>query len=341
MKRFCKPLALLLSLLLVFGLTACSKPAADSSAPESSSSQTEETDSTLDSTAPHDGEVVRPDTDRAGNPITLPENVQRVVSLAPSFTETLLDLDCADLIVGIDTQTQLYAYEELSADLPAFDMMAPDCEQIAALQPDLVIVSGMTDISGNDLYAPLTDLGICVVNIPSSTSIQGIRDDIAFLAACVGRSVEGAKLVKEMDDAIDEIAAIGATVTDKKTVYFEISAAPYCYSFGSDTFLNEMIELIGAQNIFADQSGWLSVEPESVVSANPDVILTSVNYIDDPVGELLARDGWQEVTAVKDGAVYAIDNQSSSLPNENIVAALREMAAAVYPELYTAVDAAA
>lgn len=341
MKRFCKPLALLLSLLLVFGLTACSKPAADSSTPEPSSSQTEGTDSTLDSAAPHDGEAARPDTDRAGNPITLPENVQRVVSLAPSFTETLLDLDCADLIVGIDTQTQLYAYEELSADLPAFDMMAPDCEQIAALQPDLVIVSGMTDISGNDLYAPLADLGICVVNIPSSTSIQGIRDDIAFLAACVDRPVEGAKLVKEMDDAIDEIAAIGATVTDKKTVYFEISAAPYCYSFGSDTFLNEMIELIGAQNIFADQSGWLSVEPESVVSANPDVILTSVNYIDDPVGELLARDGWQEVTAVKDGAVYAIDNQSSSLPNENIVTALREMAAAVYPELYTAVDAAA
>ena len=213
-------------------------------------------------------------------------------------------------------------------------MMAPDCEQIAALQPDLVLVSGVVDISGNDLYAPLQKLGICVANVPSSDSIQGIQDDIAFVAACVDKAAEGQALIDDLQAAIDAVAAIGSTVTDKKTVYFEIAAAPYSYSFGTGTFLNEMIELIGAENVFADQQGWLPVEQESAIATDPDIIMTNVNYIDDPVAELLGREGWQAVTAVANGQVYAIDNRSSSLPNENIVNALWQMAQAVYPELY-------
>ena len=98
-----------------------------------------------------------------------------------------------------------------------------------------------------------------------------------------------------------------------------------------------MIDLIGAENVLAGQEGWLSVEEESVVSANPDVILTNVNYIEDPVGEILARPGWEGVTAVQNGGVYTIDNKNSSLPNENIVQALKEMAKAVYPDLYEGV----
>lgn len=348
MKTYLKPLALLLALTLTLGLCACSAaPTPDAGASEpadtavSDSADTADTTDTSDTSDAADSEpsaadsdAARPATDRAGNAITLPDEVQRIVVLAPAFCETLYDLGCAERIVGIDTQTQGYAYDYLDAALPAFDMMSPDCEQIAALAPDLVLVSGMTDISGSDLYAPLKDLGICVAAIPSAESIEGIRQDIAFLAACVGRASEGARLVADLDAALDEVAAIGSTVTDKKTVYFEISAAPYCYSFGTGTFLNEMIELIGAENVLADQSGWLPVEEESAVAADPDVILTSVNYLDDPVAEILAREGWAGVTAVAKGQVYYIDAQSSGLPNENIVTALRQMAQAVYPELY-------
>jgi len=299
-------LAVLLALALVFALAGCGGSGTDQA----------------------------PAVDRSGAQIALPDKVEKIAALAPSIVETLLDLGCGDKIVAIDTQTQLNAYEALSTDLPAFDMMAPDIEQLAALGPDAVFVSGVTDISGVDLYAGLKDLGVCVINIPSSESIQGVKDDIAFIASCVGKSDEGEKIIADMTVEIDKIAEIGKTVTDKKTVYFEIAAAPYAYSFGSGTFLNEMIELIGAENVLGDQEGWLSVELESVAAADPDVILTNVNYIEDAVGELMSRDGWSGVSAVKTGEVYYIDNRSSSLPNENIVKALKEMAAAVYPDLY-------
>lgn len=321
-KKLRKVLALFLVLTTIWTLAGCRSQEAKSE------------DNTDNAAAATETVAEKPTKDRSGAEIALPDTVENVVVLAPSIAETLMDLGYAENIVAIDTQTQAYAYEELSADLPAFDMMAPDTEQLAALEPDVVFVSGMTDIGGTDPYADLKELGICVVDIPSSTSIDAIKEDILFIAQCVGKADEGQKIVDDLTAEIEEIAEIGKTITDKKTVYFEIAAAPYAYSFGSNTFLNEMIELIGAENLLADQEGWLSVETESVVAANPDVIMTNVNYVEDAVGEIKSREGWGEVSAVKNNEVYYIDNQSSSLPNENIVKALKEMAVAIYPDVY-------
>lgn len=320
MKKMKKIVAVLLAFVMMYSLVGCGNG---------------ETNSTTD-TSTYNGEatVEKPTKDRSGEEISVPENVERIVVLAPSITETLMDLGCADKIIAIDTQTKAYGYEGLSEDLPAFEMMAPDTEQLAALKPDVIFISGMTAIGGTDLYADLKDMGICVISIPSSNSIEGVKEDIRFIADCVGKTEEGEQIVATMTEEIDKIADIGKTITDKKKVYFEIAAAPNAYSFGSNTFLNEMIELIGAENILSDQEGWISVETESVISKNPDVILTSVNYIEEPVNEILSRSGWEGVNAISNKQVYYIDNQSSSLPNENIVKALKEMAVAIYPDVY-------
>ena len=95
-----------------------------------------------------------------------------------------------------------------------------------------------------------------------------------------------------------------------------------------------MINIIGAENVFADKKGWIAAEPEIVVNLNPDVILTNVNYIENPTKEILSRSGWENMKAVKDKQVYYIDNIASSIPNHNIVKALKEMAKAVYPDKY-------
>ena len=127
----------------------------------------------------------KPDTDRAGNPIALPDTVERIVCLAPSTAEILEGLGMADCLVAVDTNTA--AQMESAQALPAFDMMAPDCEAIAALAPDVVFTSGMAYISG-DPYQALIDLGIAVVDIPSSSSIAAIEEDIAFIGDVVDRA---------------------------------------------------------------------------------------------------------------------------------------------------------
>ena len=273
-----------------------------------------------------------PSTDRAGNPITLPEDPQKVICLSTSANQTLESLGLLDRVIAVDTYAPNYI--PALAELPQFDMMAPDVEQIALLEPDLIIVTGMALSDGTNPYQPLIDMGICIVIIPSSDSIQGVKDDIAFIASIFGVEQAGQALIDGMQSTIDEISAIAATITEKKSVFFEISAMPYIYSFGTGAFLDEMISLIGAENVMGDQTGWIPVTEEDAIAANPDVILTSVDYIDDPVGEIMARPGWENVTAVANSDVHYITTSYASLSNEHIINALVEMALAVYPDAY-------
>lgn len=277
-------------------------------------------------------EASLPLTDRAGNEISVPSEITKVISMAPSTTQVLEELGLTDLLIAVDSQTPYYV--EGLDELPQFDMMTPDCESILALDPDIVFVTGMSYVGSDDPYAELTEAGICVAAIPSSESIADIQEDILFISECFGMEEEGTAIVDEMTETINEVSAVAETITDKKTVLFEIACLPDIYSFGSGAFLDEMIQLIGAENVFADQEGWLAVTEESAIAANPDVILTSVNYIEDPVGEILAREGWEGVPAIQNQQVAYIDNASSSLPNQNIIIALKQMAKAVYPEEY-------
>ena len=318
-----KLLSLILALALAASAAGCAaQPASGSaSAPAPSSSVS----------APAAG---KPGTDPSGAEVNIPDEIGSVVVLAPSIAETLVALGCGELIVGCDTQSAGLA--GLPEGVPTFDLMQPDMEQLAALKPDVLFVSNMTLYDQSNPYQQLMDLGVCVLCVPTAGSIAAIQEDIAFIAAAMGKSAEGDALLADMQAELDRIAAIGAAVTDKKSVYFEIGAAPSMYSFGDGVFLNEMIELIGAENILAGQEGWLAMEAETIVAADPDVILTNVNYIDDPVAEILGRSGWEGMSAVQNGQVFYIDNMASSLSNQNIVKALDQMAKAVYPELFSA-----
>lgn len=275
---------------------------------------------------------VLPAVDPSGAAIAIPENIDSIVVLAPSIAETVVALGLGDKIVGYDLQSMGIA--GLPDDVPTFDTVTPDVEQLVALAPDVLLVSSLSLYDQEAPYQPLIDAGVCVICIPTSESIEGVKSDISFLAAALNANEAGQKLLDKLDTELDELAAVAASIPaeGRKSVYFEISPAPYLYSTGSGTYLNEMIEWIGGINVLANHSSWISVEGEAIVAANPDVIFTNVNYMDDAVGEILARDGWAGVSAVVNEDVYYIDNMASSLPNQNIVVAMRQMLEALYPD---------
>lgn len=274
--------------------------------------------------------------DRAGNEIEVPKNINRIISMAPSTTEILLDLGLGDKIIAVDLNAKrMKGNKGLGNDVPEFDMMTPDIEKLASLKPDIVFTSGMSNLEGKaDPYKPLRDLGVCVAHIPTSYSIEDIKSDIIFIAELTKTSDKAKELAEVIDTEVDNIAQIGKNIKEKKTVYFEVAAAPNMYSFGSGVFLNEILELVGATNIFKDQKSWINVNDESIVAANPDVVLTNVNYIDDPIGEIKSRKGWENIKAVKNNDVYYIDSDASTLPNHNFVKAMKEIAKAIYPDKY-------
>jgi iron complex transport system substrate-binding protein len=270
-------------------------------------------------------------TDRSGAKAAVPAQINRIISTAPSNTEIIRDLGMADKLVAIDTFSSRIS--GLDAGLVQIDFSYPDAEVIIGLKPDLIIAAGhnMT-VSGEDPFKLIKDTGISVVYIPTSSSIAGIYEDIRFIAGLLEVREKGEALINGMKAEIDAIAARGAGFAEKKSVYFEISPYPYMVSIGRETYLSEMISVIGADNIFADQKDWFSPAAESIIERNPDVILTLTGLNADPVDEILRRPGFEHTRAVQNKAVYPIDGDAASRPSPNIVIALKQMAAAVYPE---------
>ncbi|MGL5694109.1 MAG: ABC transporter substrate-binding protein, partial [Peptostreptococcaceae bacterium] len=240
--------------------------------------------------------------DREGNDVKLPNKIEKIVSTAPSNTEVLVELGLADKLVAIDKYSA--DIDGVPKDIELIDFSNPDAETLIALEPDMIIASGHNKTGNSeDPFKLIKEAGISVFYVPSSDSIQGVYDDIMFIADITKTKKQGEEIVEDMKEQVEEIAQIGKTITDKKKVYFEIGPAPNLFSFGNSTFLNEMIELVGAENIFANEKAWISPSEESVIDANPDVILTNVDYVEDPAKEIKSRQAWENITAVKEDQV--------------------------------------
>lgn len=283
--------------------------------------------------------IEKPTQDRAGNAITVPDNVEKIVSMAPSTTQVLIELGLGDKIVGIDTNSASFA-DKLPSGVAQFDMMSPDNEAIAALSPDIVFTSGMSSVGGTSPFQSLVDSGICVADIPTPDSIEGVCDDIKFIGTCVGKGAEGLAYAKGLTVFMEGVEEYAKTIPEgeQKTVLVMMNVPsaeyPTIYTFGKGTYMNEMIEDLGAKNVFADQEGWLSVSVEDVIAANPDVILMDCNWMPDAAEQVKALEGWENVNAVKNGEVYQIDEDTCSRPNHHISDATIEWAKCIYPDTY-------
>ena len=182
---------LLCGALSVAVLAGCAKPEAapvEESVPEASESEVlvieedEDIFGSYEETEPLDYE--KPTVDRAGVAIEVPDQVDRIVSLAPSTTQFLIELGLSDKIVGIDSNSIDYL-EDLDPTIPTFDMMNPDNEAIAALEPDIVFTSGMSYVGGESPFQSLVDAGICVADIPTPATLEDLKLDLQFIGLCV------------------------------------------------------------------------------------------------------------------------------------------------------------
>jgi iron complex transport system substrate-binding protein len=271
--------------------------------------------------------------DRSGRVVKLSGPINRIVSTAPSNTEIISDLGQSRKLVAIDRHSANVA--GIPEGLPQLDFLYPDAEVIIKLEPDIIIANGHNATgSGEDPFRLLREMGIHVAYISMSKSIEDIYQDIAFIAGLVQAREKGEEVIDSMKAQVANIKQKTVNIDVKKTVYFEISAAPDMFTFGKDSFLNDMISVIGARNIFENDNWIVSPSAEVIIERNPNVILTNVNYIDDPVGEIKRRPGFNHINAVINNRICKIDTDSSVRPSARIITALRQMSKAVYPEFY-------
>ena len=112
-----------------------------------------------------------------------------------------------------------------------------------------------------------------------------------------------------------------------KTVYFEVSPLEYgLWTAGEGTFMDEIANMLGVTNIFADVNGWAEISQEQVIERNPDYIVTIYMGIEDqqpPVEEIMSRKGWENVNAVLTGNVKTINSDEVSRPGPRLVDAAK------------------
>lgn len=268
-------------------------------------------------------------TDDVGNEITFEEVPETIVSLQPSNTEILFALGVGDKIVGA-TDYDTYPAEALEIERVS-DSVAFNAERITELNPDVVIAY---TIGQEEALQLLEDTGLKVFVIESATSFEDVYGDIEQLATVMGIEEKGQEVISSIQDTIQGVQERVKSATSFKKVYYEISPSPDIYTTGSKTFQQEILAAASVDNVFSDQEGWISVSEEDVTVKNPEIILTTANYLDDAPGEIKSRAGWDKIQAVQNDSVFLVDGDVISRPGPRIGEAVELIAKTVYPELF-------
>lgn len=266
----------------------------------------------------------------AGFPVTLDtptgkveiaQRPTRVVSLSPTATEMLFAINAGDQVVAVDDNSN-YPPNAPTTKLSGYQ---PNVEAIAGYRPDLVVFS--TDVG--DLAASLRRLAIPAVGLPAATRLDDSYAQIQQLGKATGHTAEAEDLVTAMRSEIQQIVAT-AKLERPLTYYHELDKN--LFSATSKTFIGQLYTQLGLQNIAdkADKegSGYPQLSPEYVVKADPDVIfLADTKCCAQSAETVAARAGWEEVRAVKDGAVVGLDDDVASRWGPRVVDFLRVIAA--------------
>ena len=249
-------------------------------------------------------------TDMAGHDVHLDAVPERVVALSAADCEILYAVGAGDTLVG---RGEYCDYPAEVLDVPAVQSgTETNIEQIIELDPQVVIMSSMAQTE--EQVQALEDAGItCVVS--EAYDIQGIYQSVNMIGTLMGKTAESDRIVSDMQAQFDELAA---NPVEGGTVYFEASPLEWgLWTAGTGTFYNEIAEMIGLENIFADVDGYAEISEEQVIERNPDYIVTITMYFGEgptPTEEILARTGWENVTAVQNEAILNLPNDELSRP---------------------------
>jgi iron complex transport system substrate-binding protein len=138
-----------------------------------------------------------------------------------------------------------------------------------------------------------------------------------------------------MKDTFAELSGKAAAAGgEQKSIYFEVSPLEFgLWTAGSETFMNEVAELIGLHNTFSDVSSWAEISEEQVIERNPDFILTVGMYFGDgptPIESILSRQGWDNITAIKNEAILNLTADELSRPGPRLADGARMLYEFVY-----------
>lgn len=265
-----------------------------------------------------------------------PSSPQRIVSMAPSITETLFALGLGDRVVGVTRYCDYPREAETKAEVGGF--VDPNYEAIVALKPDLVVLL----VIHEDARKRLSQLEIRALQVDHRT-VDGILESFERIGGVCDVEAAAQALIRSCRERMAAIAAKTEGL-DRPRVLLSSARAlgsgriDSVYVAGHGQWYNELIRLAGGENAYPDDGiAFPEVSGEGLLRLDPDVIVEMVPKLDEAsYTKQDIIDEWKTVPglrAVQEGRVYVLGGDYVSVPGPRYVDVLEDLARILHPEV--------
>ncbi|MEW5978360.1 MAG: cobalamin-binding protein [Acidobacteriota bacterium] len=269
-------------------------------------------------------------TDELGRAVELPDEPKRIVSLAPSITETLFALGLEARIVGVTDYCQYPEAAKQKAKVGG--IINPNLERIVSLKPDLLVVT--TEANNSEILAPMNRFGIPVFAI-SPRSLDGVLASIALLGEATGSQAQAKALVEELTRRRLAIAhKVKNRARPRVLILYDLHPI---VAGGKNAFPTALIREAGGVSVTGElEQDWPRLNIEYIVKEDPEVIFVSqMPSIRRQVEALKSLSGWKMTSAVKNNRIYVVDDRINQ-PGPRLVEALEVLAEQIHPDAFDA-----
>jgi len=268
-------------------------------------------------------------TDQLGREMTIPDNPQRIVSLAPNITEIIYAIGQGHRLVGA---TRFSDYPPEAARLPKVgSYVYLDLERIVGLKPDLCIA--IKDGNPKAVIDRLEALGIPIYAV-DPRDLMAVIETTLEMGRLLGAAETARQLASDLRTRVQTVADRVAEATHRPGVFFQIGISPIV-SVGTDTFIHGLIERAGGRNLAVGPKPYPQFSREQIITLAPEVLIISSMVRDDAFQRAKAEwDPWREVPAVRNQRIFLVDSDQFNRPTPRLVDALETLASLIHPELF-------
>ena len=227
----------------------------------------------------------------------------KIISLSTTHTEIIQSLEAQDTLIAVD------AFSEVDFPVEKIDAYTVTAEELAPLNPDMVIVA----FDFNGIVDGLESQEINYVLLPPAKNFEDVYSQISTIGEIVNKKGAASSKVRDMKLEINRI--LDDANYENVSVYHEIGYSYGIYSVNSDSLIGEIYNELGIVNIANSEedpfgSGYPALSEEMVIESNPDYIV--VGHSDYLNKDLSIREGWGNISAVENSNVYFLDDTLAS-----------------------------
>jgi ABC-type Fe3+-hydroxamate transport system substrate-binding protein len=247
----------------------------------------------------------------------------RVVALVPAATEIIVALGQTDALVGRAEEDSAAAVAHLPS---AGRVLTPITERVVDLRPDLVIAWPGAD----PLLAHMRTLGTRTF-AARFERIHDIASNTREIGRLLGATSKADSLAQHITHELNKLRQLHANDPHPAVLYL-VDTEPF-WTAGPDTFIDDLINIAGGINVFADLPiQWSEVSLEAVVARQPGVIIVAQSGENGALHDWLKDAGWRRLPAVQNNRVYFVESDRFNRPGPSVVETARQLATLLHPE---------